>query len=149
MKPVILAVHENEKAYSLREINLTRPPLFQERRWQVITVVRNDQLAEWWNDMGPAEDFTAMPFEVPSLGIHSVAELRDIALSQHDTSDYWAKFADEQRDGSTLIADYIAYREENKKRIHNVSVFGPGVTHQRNGFPRQAAIERQEGWRAR
>lgn len=140
MRAVTLAVHENEKAMSLREINLVRPPSFQLRRYQVITVVRDDALAEWWNDMGPAEDFATIPFEVPALFEHSVAELRDIALSQHEGSAYWLKFMAEKQAESTLIDDALAYFEENHKRIHNLSVFGPGGHKQRNGFDRKAAL---------
>ena len=141
IRPVTVAIHEDEKAWSLREINQVRPPKFQDHRYQVITVVRDDQLTEWWDDMGPAENFTTHQFEVPSLGNHSVAELRDIALSQHDTSRYWENFADEARAESTLAEDALAYFEENRKRIRNQSVYGPGGHKQRDGFPRKAVLE--------
>lgn len=141
MKAATLAVHENEKAWSLREINLVRPPAYHNRRWQIITVVRNDSLAEWWDDLGPAEQFDAPQFEVPSLGIHSVAELRDIAVQQRHRDDHWQRFMAEKTAESTLIPDFLDYIEENWKRIYNQSVFGPGVTHQRNGFPKKEAME--------
>lgn len=153
LRPVTVAINENEKAWSLREINLVRPPQFKHRRYQVITVVRDnpetgdDELTEWWHDLGPAEAFTTAPFEVPSLGVHSVAELRYIAESQHDSSRYWERFADEVRAESTLKEDFLQYIEENWKRIYNQSVFGPGVTHQRNGFPRKAALAHGNGSR--
>lgn len=142
MKPVTLAVHENEKAWSLREINMVRPPRFQRQRWQVITVVRDDALAEWWHELGPADSFKGPEFEVPSLGVHSVAELRDIALGERNRTD-WDTFIAEQGP-STLIADFLAQAEEHWKVINNQSVFGPGVTKQRVGFSKKAAYEFEE-----
>lgn len=140
LTPVTAAVHEDEKAWSLRETNMIRPPSYRLRRYQVITVIRDDVKTQWWNDMGPAEDFTTPQLEVPSLLEHSVAELRDIALSQHDGSAYWLKFMAEKQAESTLMTDAVAYFEENRKRIHNLSVFGPGGHKQRNGFDRKAAL---------
>lgn len=141
MKPATTMVHENERAMSLRELNLVRPPKYHNRRYQIITVVRDDRLTEWWDDLGPAENFTAPEFEIPALFEHSVAELRDMALAQRDRGNYWNDFMAEKRAESTLIQDFLTYVEENWKRIYNQSTFGPGGHKQRNGFPRKAAIE--------
>lgn len=136
---VTLAVRENEKAWSLRELNLVRPPGFQRHRYQIITVNRDDALCEWWDDLGPAERFKGQEFDVPSLWEHSVAELRDIAASKRDDTT-WVTFMDEQRADSTLIADFLNQVEEHWRVIYNRSVFGPGGHTQRNGFPRKEVI---------
>ena len=140
MKPATLLVKEDERAWSLRERNLVRPPTHQWHRYQIITVVRDDHLAEWWHDLGPAEQFKGPEIEVPSLGEHSVAELREIADGYRNRTD-WISFAAEQRAESTLIADFLTQTEENWKIINNQSVFGPGGQIQRNGFPKKEVLE--------
>ena len=136
---VTLAVHENEKAWALRELNFVRPPLFQRRRYQIIVVNRDDKLVEWWDDLGAAEQFKGPEFDVPSLWEHSVAELRDIAASKRD-DETWVTYMAEQRADSTLIEDFLTQVEEHWKLIYNRSTFGPGGHTQRNGFPRKEAI---------
>lgn len=128
MKPVTAAINTNEKAMSLREENL------HGRRYQIIVVVRNDELAEWWNDMGPAEKFKAGPLSIPSLFEHSVAELRDIATASR-SDDTWQKEMAGIVAESTLIPDFLEQYEERFKIVRNQSTFGPGVSHQRNGAP--------------
>ena len=140
MKPVTLAIHENERAWSIRERNLVRPPAFQWRRWQIITVIRNDQLTEWWDDLGPSANFKGLGFEMPSLGEYSVAELRDHATRlRNDTT--WVGFAAEKQAESTLIKDFLDQVEEHWKVINNQSTYGPGGHKQRDGFPKKAVID--------
>lgn len=140
MKPITLAIHEDEPAWSLREINLVRPPHFQWRRYQIITVVRDDVLTEWWDDLGAVEDYPhAQQLEMPSLGILSVAKIRAEA-ERHRHDDYWHKFSLEQIAESTLIQDYVNYVEENFQIINNRSVYGPGFHHQRDGFPKEEVL---------
>ena len=138
IKPVTEAIHENEKAWSLREQNMVRPPTHQVHRWQIITVVRNDKLAEWWNDLGPAAEFRAPGIEIPALFEHSVAELRDIATEYRLGDDYWRKRTAELSAESTLVKDWLEQMEEDWRVIRNQSSFGPGVSKQRNGFDRRA-----------
>lgn len=130
----------NEKVYRLSEVNLTRPPSYQNRRYQIILVNRNDQIAEWWYDLGPSWSFAANQFTFPMLWEHTVAEAQDIAeAKRHDT--YWQDFLKEKQAESTLLDDWQTQREERHKIIHNRSVFGPGGHKQRDGFPLRAALE--------
>lgn len=138
MKAVTLVIHPDEKAMSLREINLVRPPSYQWHRFQIVTVNRGDELAEWWRDLGPAEEFTRPGVEVPSLWEHTVGELWDIADHYRMQDDYWQKFAEERAAESSLVNDFLEQYEERSKIIKNQSQFGPGVSHQRNGFSRSA-----------
>ena len=64
------------------------PPGRGRRRFQMIQVIRNSRPAEWIYDLGPAENFHAHAFNIPSGQVypngdieawHTVGELRDIA----------------------------------------------------------------------
>lgn len=139
VRPVTLAVHEDEKAWSLTERIFAMDGPY--RRFQIITVVRDDKLTEWWNDLGPEASFTAPEVTFPSFFVHSVAQLRDMAETFRHRDDYWQKFMAEKNAECTLVEDWLTYLEENWARIYNRSSFGPGVTKQRNGFSRRAAYE--------
>ena len=146
MKPVTNMIHPDERAHALAERNLVRPPTNQWHRWQIVTVYRNDRLTEWWSDLGPSENFPASQIEVPSLGEHTVGELRDIAERYRlRDGDYWRRFAAEQSQASTLAADAVAQVEERQRVMRNQSVYGPAVRRQRIGFPRRAMHERIHG----
>ena len=55
--PSTLEVSYDEPAFNLSE--LVQPsPLGAPRRFQIILVIRNDALAEYRIDLGPASDFT-------------------------------------------------------------------------------------------
>ena len=82
-------VQRNEPDYALAEGNLQPPDSSGWRRYQIIYVIRNDKLAEYREDLGPRENFTAEAFRIPGGVwdsdtrrleiVHSVAELKDIA----------------------------------------------------------------------
>lgn len=135
LRPVTAAVQENEPVYWMWEASMVRPPDYQDRRYLVMTVARNDAPADCWFDLGPAAEFTSPGFEMPVLGVHSVAECRDIALDLRYRDNHWKKFMEEQQAESTLVQDAIAFAEERVRRIENASTFGPAVTRQRNGLP--------------
>lgn len=138
MKPVTLFVHPDEKAMSLREQNMVRPPTHQWHRYQIVTVNRGDELAEWWRDLGPSENFPAPGCEIPALWEHTVGELWDIAQHYRLQDDYWRKTAEEIQGESTLIPDFLNQYQERNEILRNRSRFGPGYTKQRNGFPKEA-----------
>jgi hypothetical protein len=131
VKPVTQFIARNEKAMSLREENL------HGRRYQIIVVVRADELTEWWKDLGPSGNHLGDGFQIPSLMEHTVAELQDIATaSRHD--DTWQKEMRGVVAESTLISDFLSQYEERSRIINNKSSFGPGVVKQRNGFSKGA-----------
>lgn len=141
-RPATEIIHEDEKAWSLREIHLVRPPTNQWRRFQIITVNRDDVLTEWWHDLGPMSAFNRPQIEIPSLWEHSVAELREMADTMRLEESRWKNRAAELAAESSLIPDMLNQFEEGKKIMANQSVFGPAVTHQRNGLDRRAFNER-------
>lgn len=75
--PTILG---NEKAVELREVNEQSPGSKGPHRYQIITVIRDDQLAEWRKDMGPSKNWKGVrELRIPSLLEHTVDELFDLA----------------------------------------------------------------------
>ena len=126
--PATLEVSYDEPAFHLSE--LVQPSsLGAPRRFQIILVIRNDDLAEYRIDLGPASDFTAPEFRIPggivddSTGrgeiLHTVGELKDIAIEMRERGmptlpkrDIWQEFYDQQ--------------EEQEKSAIGYTVFGPG-----------------------
>ena len=82
-------VHLDEPAFNLTEVNLQAPDNSGWRRYQIIFVVRGERMAEYREDLGPKESFTADSFRIPGgvwdastrrmEVLHSVGELREIA----------------------------------------------------------------------
>ena len=82
-------VHLDEPAFNLTEVNLQAPDNSGWRRYQIISVVRGERMAEYREDLGPKKDFTADAFRIPGgvwdaatrrmEVLHSVGELREIA----------------------------------------------------------------------
>ena len=142
MKAATVVIHPDEAAWSLREINLVRPPTHQWHRWQIVTVVRDDALAEWWRDLGPSAEYTRPELEVPSLGEHTVGELWDIADHYRLQDDYWRGRTRELTEASSLIPDFLEQKEEQWKVINNQTVSGPLITKQRDGFYKHEAQRR-------
>ena len=78
--PIALTVTGNEKAYGLGESHKQSPGSKGFRRYQTIIVLRDDELAEFRRDLGPAKNFRGVnPIAIPSFWEHSVDELMDIA----------------------------------------------------------------------
>ena len=139
-RPTTDLVHPDEPAMSLREINLVRAPTHQWHRYQIVTVIRNDTLAEWWKDLGPKTD--VHEFEIPSLFEHTVGELWEMALEVRcGPNTGFEQRRLELAGESTLIRDFIDQYEEKCQIIHNRSQYGPGGHKQRIGYPRKTAIE--------
>ena len=55
----------DEPCFGLCEMNLQAPDNKGFRRYQIIYVVRNDRVAEFRRDLGPAGDFKADQFRIP------------------------------------------------------------------------------------
>ena len=109
-------------------------------RWiQRVFVIRGDAIAKWTKDCGPITKWPdASEIFYPSFGENSVAQLQ--AHAERDRhSDKWAKRGRERLAESTLIADILRQEETLIDVKANRSNFGPGVSVQRNDFPREAA----------
>lgn len=93
MTNLILAtdhINENEKAWAYQEVNLQAPGSKGFRRYRIIIVNRDGNLAEYREDMGLATKWKGTrQLNIPALWEHTVAELMDIAdnLRWKDTID--------------------------------------------------------------
>lgn len=131
-----IEVSLDEPAFSLVERNLLSPDSRSLRRYQIILVVRGDRLAEYREDMGPAESFAADELGVTGGVIqegtgrceivHTVGEVREIADMLRDgrlsievePAPLWPRFFDELD---------VAQRERAR-----ISAYGPLVKVERN-----------------
>jgi hypothetical protein len=107
-----------------------------------VKVVRDDRLAEFTTDFGPAQDFEHIPpLFIPSFGDDTVAQLQELAeRHRHDLR--WAKRKQEMIAESTLIRDILRQTEENREWIANRSQFGPVANVQRNVYDTNVARRR-------
>ena len=117
-----------------------QPDGSQPLRWvQEVRVVREDQIAYYTRDFGPAEDFGHVtPLFMPSAGDDSVGQLQD-HFDKNREDDHWQRRTQELLEGSTLIADAMRWMDKRREEVRNRSVFGAGITVQRNDVPIQAA----------
>ena len=109
-------------------------------RWiQRVFVIRGDAIAKFETDLGPLSFWPdATQIIYPSFGENSVGQLQEMAERDRH-SDKWAKRRREMQAESTLIPDILRDEEIKLDVIANRSNFGPGVSVQRNDFPREAA----------
>ena len=124
------AISLDEPAFLLIEEHLQSPGAKGFHRYQVITVVRNDELVEWHHDMGVATKFKNIDqFRIPG-GVqdpqtkklyieHTVGELREIA-DMLRTRPQMSR----QLPHTDLIAMYQIYMEQQAELARNRMVFG-------------------------
>lgn len=72
-------VSGDEKAMGLYEMNEQSPKSSGFHRYQIIHVIRNDEVVEYREDMGLAKNFKANQMRIPSYMEHTVDELKEIA----------------------------------------------------------------------
>lgn len=125
-------IYPDEPAYGLHQ------RMRNGRLIEQIFVVRGDAIAKFETDYGPASDFPNFTETIyPAFGDDSVAQLQEMAeYDRH--SDKWAKHRQRVASESTLIPDILRDEEIKLDVIANRSTFGPGVSVQRNDFPREA-----------
>ncbi len=142
MKIVTEYVHPDEPCWGLYE-GSRRIPRKGDRWVQCLYVLRDDAIAEFSEDIGPADLFERIqPMILPSPdGCNTVAQLQEFAAKNREDT-YWADRVDAMLAESTLIKDHLRQIDQHRELVANRSTFGPGGGHQRNGYPRQAARER-------
>ncbi len=152
MKIITLHVRPNEKV----EMYFTGPksrPQFSDdenpRMIEQIFVVRDDTIACYEQDFGPADDYPYVPpLLMPSFGEMDVAEVQWHG-ERHRNDDKWAKRMQEYKEGSTLFNDIIEQEAQRLEARRNRSVLGPFVNTQRNEFSRETAERRWNDERRR
>lgn len=128
-------VDQDEKVYWLIEATYPAKNFKGKRRFQLIYVNRDDQLAAWVGIVDDNQGLDYPEFRIPSFWEHNVAEVMEMAqLARFDNT--LEMLMKEQAENSTLITDFmeLALRREAIKA--NRSVFGAGKTtgSQRIGF---------------
>lgn len=123
-------ISNDEPCFMLVEEHIQAPNASGFRRYQIITVVRNDELVEWHHDMGPAKKFKNIDmFRIPG-GVrdpetqrlyieHTVGELRDIADTLRSRPQMRASLP-----RTDLIALYQRYMEQQAELAKRRMVFG-------------------------
>ena len=124
-------VRQDEPCFNLSELNrLSAPPDQTLHRYQVLLVVRDDRLAEYREDLGPATNFTRPEFRVPggvSLGggkfeiLHTVAELQEVA--DHLRHESWSL----PFQPADLTREYYDYLDQMPRFKKHQSTSGPLV----------------------
>lgn len=122
-----IAVSPDEKAWKLAEINSLSPNSKSLRRYRHIWVFRNDQIAEYVEDLGPARQFKGSEINIPSLGEHTVGEL--IEMVEYLREVPWPE---DNLVKTDLIQGYHDKIDEITKWKTRVSTFGPRGKVQRN-----------------
>jgi len=75
-----LTAKPDEKAWTYQEVHMQSPGSRGFRRYRIILVNRDGNLAEYREDMGSVRKWRGVRcFNIPSLWEHSVAELLDLA----------------------------------------------------------------------
>ena len=116
MKIVTSFILPDEECHGLFEGPRMMPmPRGQQVRWvQAVYVVRDDTIAEYVQDFGPAQEYGGIqPLLMPSMGENTVAQLQAHAeKNRHDT--YWAGRREEMLAESTLIEDHLRQLEQRQ-----------------------------------
>lgn len=127
--PETYELSPNEKALLLVERNETRPDFSGLHRYQTIFVSRNDTLAKYMEDMGPAELFIAAELDIPggdpgkphSEWVETVASLKDYADDFRD----WLTNRQARHEIPGLLNRYYDQVDEEARVLRHLSQFGP------------------------
>lgn len=138
-RPVLAAtnaVSMDEPCLGLVEVNLQSPGSKGFRRYQIITVIRNDGKAECWRNLGKAARWKIDQFRI--LGgvqadngrfeiVHTVGELYDIATYMREGP--WSRI--ETPEPGDLIQGYYDRPDKLRRARKRLSLFGERVRVQR------------------
>ena len=127
--PTTFEIYPDEMALLLIERNENRPDYRGFRRYQTIFVSRNDTLAKYMEDMGPAEVFISPGLDIPGgdpalpegQWLETVGSLREYA----DQFREWLTLQAHRREAPDLIADYHDDIDQGQRASKHISQFGP------------------------
>lgn len=132
-------VNTEEACLCLREVELMRPDSKGLNRYLVITIIRPDGPMDFQVDLGPAKDFDAEQFYVPTGGkdqqtgkywsVHTVGEALDIANQLREGPREAPEPPAERFD---LVGAYYDQADKLHKVRKKLSTFGPGAALQRS-----------------
>lgn len=120
------SVDPDEKVFMLVERNATTKDAEGSRRFQIMHVNRNGELAAFVRDLGAvSEDIGEFVF--PCVWEYSVAEAADVANMWREENGLKEKL-DERAEKSTLVEDFHTLQEVKQAVLRNRTVFGAGQT---------------------
>ena len=127
----------DEPGFCLKEVNQPAPDSKSVRRYQIITVVRNDRLAQLRRDLGRAKRFKASEFAIPG-GVkeddgriyieYTVGELVDVA-NHLRAGPFSRPDPPKARD---LIGEYQDLPDKRQRQRKRLSTIGPVARIQRD-----------------
>ena len=138
MYPSVLVIRRQEPCWALRERVLNG------QRYQIVTVIRNDEQAECWLPL-PVETVSLPEFDILAAGVHTVAEVLDWADSQR-VDRHWENVLTERAETHDLIKEFLEQAENDAEIVRNRTVFGAGktgATISRNGWHHKPREPRQ------
>lgn len=110
------------------------------RMIEQVFVYRDDAIAKYERDLGPASDYLYVPpLFMPSFGEETVASLQWHG-ERHRNDPKWERRIKEYKESSTLFKDVLRAEEQKILLRQNRSQFGPSGSFQRNGYPREYAV---------
>lgn len=126
MSNLVKTVSPDEKAFMLIEKDNAPVDGSAARRYQVIYVRRNGELAAFVRDIGAASS-TVGEFTIPLMWEYSVAEADDLANQYREEQDL-NQHLEQNAEESTLMLDFHTLQEVKQAVLDNKTVFGPGAT---------------------
>ena len=130
-EPQVDDLHPDEPLWRLSEIDYP-DPVRGLRRLQIVWVVRGQEPVPFLKDLGPSDNFVAMPLEIASgiekrsgsFGVLTVGQGLQQAteIRQHGFSDATLEFF---KSIDTFEDEYLRALDETEARLAHKSVFGP------------------------
>lgn len=127
----------NEKCYGLLEAELSTPDSRSKHRYQIIYVVRDDEIVKTVRDLGNIFKYPHPELQIVMFGEHSVAEAQWMADDIRDRSDARSRIlADEEEMRERFVPQAVAEAEQRAKVKANKSHYGPLSTGETTGTER-------------
>lgn len=126
---VVEFVHPDEPCYFMLEQDVTKADYSGTRRFRIFAVNRNDALAYFWQDLGPATG--GDPFQIISVWEDTVGEVLDLAAYLHGHPELYEGKREELVGNSTLIKDLVDQLEQADKILRHRTHSGPSLLKQR------------------
>lgn len=122
-------VMPDEPCYFMLETDVLTSDYRAVRRFRLFVVNRDDKLAYFWQDLGPAGGME--PFQIISVWEDSVGDCIDLSLYLHEHADLINNKRTELAGESTLIKDFFEQLEQAHKQLKHETHSGPSLLVQR------------------
>jgi len=114
--PITYTIRPEEPCYRLAEVNLLTPDYRELHRFQIVYVIRNDALAMWKHDLGPAKNFTATEVQIP--GAVETAKGMEIVETVERLQGYAKEHRARGASGTVEVPDLmLAYRKQVEREL--------------------------------